>query len=142
MYIPKRDGAFGSSYFKKHIPDHTKRYSQRYSLERTHMKLLRTKNQECDDKNSEPNTTICITRHLEKTVGCSLGMQGGDPHIERYHLKIHHISGTMTLIIKGGIFEAGFGEKVAFSWPSVDRFGKFFGGLMTLGQVKSVPNFC
>ena len=43
---------------------------------------------------------------------------------------------------KGGIFEAGFGEKVAFSWPSVDRFGKFLGGLMTLGQVKSVPNFC
>ena len=43
---------------------------------------------------------------------------------------------------KGGIFEAGFGEKVAFSWPSVDRFGKYLGGLMTLGQVKSVPNFC
>ena len=46
------------------------------------------------------------------------------------------------VIAKGGIFEAGFGEKVAFSWPSVDRFGKFFGGLLTLGQVKSVPNFC
>ena len=43
---------------------------------------------------------------------------------------------------KGGIFEAGFGEKVALSWPSVNRFGKFLGGLMTLGQVKSVPNFC
>ena len=43
---------------------------------------------------------------------------------------------------KGGIFEAGFGEKVACSWPSVDRFGKFFVGLMTIGQVKSVPNFC
>ena len=35
-----------------------------------------------------------------------------------------------------------FSEKVAFSRPSVDRFGNFFGGLMTLGQVKSVPNFC
>ena len=45
-------------------------------------------------------------------------------------------------ITKGGIFEAGFSEKVASSWPSVDRFGKFLGGLMTLGQVKSVPNFC
>ena len=32
--------------------------------------------------------------------------------------------------------------KVAFSWPSVDRFGKNFGGLMTLGQVKSIQNFC
>ena len=46
------------------------------------------------------------------------------------------------IISKGEIFEAGFGEKVALSWPSVDRFGKFFGVLMTLGQVKSVPNFC
>ena len=46
------------------------------------------------------------------------------------------------LMNKGGIFEAGFGEQIAFSWPSVDRFGKFFGGLMTLGQVKSITNFC
>ena len=46
------------------------------------------------------------------------------------------------VLCKGGIFEAGFGEKVAFSQPSVDRFGKFLGGVMTLGQVKSVPNFC
>ena len=28
------------------------------------------------------------------------------------------------------------------SWPSVDRFGKHFGGLVILGQIKSVPNFC
>ena len=35
-----------------------------------------------------------------------------------------------------------FASKVAFSWPSVDRFGKDFGGLMTLGRVESVPNFC
>ena len=27
--------------------------------------------------------------------------------------------------------------KIAFSWPSVDRFGKFVSGLMILGQVKS-----
>ena len=32
--------------------------------------------------------------------------------------------------------------KVAFSCPSVDRFGKKIWGLMTLGQVESVPNFC
>ena len=35
------------------------------------------------------------------------------------------------VILKGGIFEAGFGEKVAFSCPSVDRFGKYLGGLIT-----------
>ena len=33
-------------------------------------------------------------------------------------------------------------SKVAFSWTSVERFGKKIWGLMTLGQVKSVPNFC
>ena len=52
------------------------------------------------------------------------------------------VKDQMSFLHKGGIFEAGFGEKVAFSRPSVDRFGKFLGGLMTLSQVKSVPNFC
>ena len=33
-------------------------------------------------------------------------------------------------------------QKVAFSWLSVDRFGQKFWGLMTLGQVKSIQNFC
>ena len=33
-------------------------------------------------------------------------------------------------------------SKVAFSWPSVNRFGKNIWGHMTLGQVKIVPNFC
>ena len=32
--------------------------------------------------------------------------------------------------------------KVAFSCPSMDRFGKTIWGLKTLDQVKSVPNFC
>ena len=33
-------------------------------------------------------------------------------------------------------------SKVAFSWPSLYRSGKHFWGLITLGQVKSVPNIC
>ena len=32
--------------------------------------------------------------------------------------------------------------KGCVSQLSVDRFGENFGGLLTLGQVKSVPNFC
>ena len=36
---------------------------------------------------------------------------------------------------------AFFCFKVVFSWLSVDRFGQKIGGLMTLGQVKSVTNF-
>ena len=31
-----------------------------------------------------------------------------------------------------GLKVSDFSIKVAFSWRSVDRFGKFFGGLMTL----------
>ena len=33
-------------------------------------------------------------------------------------------------------------SKVAFSWPSVDRFGKNFLGLMNLAVIKSIQNFC
>ena len=89
MYVPKKDGIFGSSFFRRHIPALNKKYGQSYRLDRTHMKIMRTKNQICDERNSEPNTTMCITRHLEKTVGCSMGMLGTDPHMERYHLMIH-----------------------------------------------------
>ena len=89
MYAPKLDGAFGSFYFHTRIPDPTKNYGQTFRLERTHMKLLKTKNQVCDDDDdSKPNTTLCITAHFEKTVGCSIGMQGGDPNIGRYNLMI------------------------------------------------------
>ena len=94
MYFPKKDGIFGSSYFYKDMPAHRyghKRFGQTYRLDRTHWKIMRTKDQICDEGNSEPNTTMCITRHLENKVGCSIGMLGADPHIERYHLKIHHI---------------------------------------------------
>ena len=35
-----------------------------------------------------------------------------------------------------------FASKVAFSWPSVDRISKKMWGLIALGQVESVPNFC
>ena len=50
-----------------------------------------------------------------------------------------------TAIIRVRLFNVGlhfFAAKVAFSCPSVDRLGKHFWGLMTLDQVKSVPNFC
>ena len=83
MYFPRRDGAFGSFFFYKQLPATNKRYGQEYRLEQTHLKILRTKNQVCDEGTSEPNTTICITRHLEKMVGCSIGMAGADPNIER-----------------------------------------------------------
>ena len=89
MYIPRLDGAFGSFYFHTYIPNKTRSYGQAFRLERTHIKLLKTDNQECDDENSEPNTTMCITRHLEQALDCSMGLQGGGQNIERYPRNNH-----------------------------------------------------
>ena len=48
-------------------------------------------------------------------------------------------------IIRVRLFNVGLqflAAKVAFSCPSADRFGKKNLGLITWGQIKSVPNFC
>ena len=48
-------------------------------------------------------------------------------------------------MIRVRLFNVGlhfFAAKVAFSYPSMDRFGNFFGTYYLVGQVKSVPNFC
>ena len=52
--------------------------------------------------------------------------------------------GKRLMIHRVRLFNVGLhflAEKVAFPCLSVDRFGKKFWGLMTLGHVKSVPNF-
>ena len=103
MYFPRRDGAFGSSFLFREFPANNKRYGQAYKLEQTHLKMLRTENQVCDEGTSEPNTTLCITRHCERTVGCSIGMAGADPNIRRCHEMIFHMS---CIIIKSCILGA------------------------------------
>ena len=93
MYFPKQDEAFGSYYFHKsyHPPknqNYTYRYQQSFRLERTHWKTLPTENQRCGKPgNSGADTTTCITRYLEQTVGCSMGLLGTDPDLKRYHCK-------------------------------------------------------
>ena len=54
----------------------------------------------------------------------------------------HYWHGVITRVRKLNLCCWFLASKVAFSWPSVDRFGKNFGRLMTLGQVKISPNFC
>ena len=57
----------------------------------------------------------------------------------------YSVVANLSLIGSVRLFNVGLhflAAKVAFSWPSVDRFGKFWGGFMTLGQVKSLQNFC
>ena len=97
MYIPKRDEAFGSFYFYVTMPMSANatpmQYlgEQSYRIERTHYKTLRTENQRCDDRVDATNTFTCITKYLEQTVGCSIGMYGTDSTILRSSAQLPHI---------------------------------------------------
>ena len=86
MYLPKQDEAFGSFYFhKSYNPPRQKyswRYDQGYRLERTHWKILDTQDQRCDKGSLRVDTTTCITRYLEKTIGCSMGLHGTNPTLK------------------------------------------------------------
>lgn len=85
MYFPKQDGSFGSFYFYKDVATkNPRKYFQTYRLERTHHKTLTTENQRCHEGTTRVDTTICITRYLEETVGCSMGLYGTDPGLSRY----------------------------------------------------------
>ena len=83
MYLPRQDGAFGSFYFFKKLPPYNVLTYDNYLLERTHVKTLNTQNQRCDEENSGVDTTTCITKYLEQTVGCSMGLHGTDPDLKR-----------------------------------------------------------
>ena len=84
MYFPKRDEAFGSFYIYKMMAKHEGWMNhQKYRIERTHWKTLNTEKQRCDNENATNNTTKCITRYIEKTIGCSMGMYGTDQDLKR-----------------------------------------------------------
>ena len=83
MYLPKQDEAFGSYYIFKIFP-RGKNSRQSYSLHRDHWKALPTESHRCDVKASV-NTTSCITKYMEHTIGCSMGMRGGNPDLKRYY---------------------------------------------------------
>ena len=84
MYFIKQDNPFGSSYLFVRMPkDKEVKWTLKYQLERTHWKTLNTENERCDETNLEPNTTKCITRYIEQSVGCSMGYHGTDPDIDR-----------------------------------------------------------
>ena len=90
MYLPKIDEPFGSYFFNKVNPAAEKfdlkqyRYSQAYRLMRTHWKILDRGEQKCDKSQAESTTTECISRYLEGTIGCSMGMALGNSEMKRY----------------------------------------------------------
>ena len=85
MYFPRMDEAFGSFYISRIMQDLPRKivYMQSYRLERTHWKTLNTENQRCDEGRSAANMTNCITRYLEQTIGCSVGLYGSDHGVKR-----------------------------------------------------------
>ena len=80
MYIPKQDEAFGSFCIYRMM---TKHEGKIYRIERTRWKTLNTEKQRCDNENATNNTTKCITRYIEETIGCSMGMYGRDQDLKR-----------------------------------------------------------
>ena len=54
-------------------------------------------------------------------------------------VRLFFVSCRVRKLNLGGHF---FALIVAFCWASVDKFGNFFGGLLTLSRVKSVASFC
>ena len=62
-------------------PPNHKVYHQSYKFRKTYWKALDTPEKRCDESSLEANTTQCITRYLEQTVGCSLGLAGSDKQI-------------------------------------------------------------
>ena len=91
MYFPRTDEAFGSFYIYREMqnPESNSNlgkkivFRQSYRLERTHWKTLNTENQRCDEGRSAANMTNCITRYLEQTIGCSVGLYGSDHGVKR-----------------------------------------------------------
>ena len=54
-----------------------------YNLKKVEWKTLSTDKMPCDGNTEKPSTTRCITRHLEREVGCSMGLQHGNVSLEK-----------------------------------------------------------
>ena len=84
MCFLKADSIYGSEFLflrEDKKQQNGKIYHRCYKITKTHWKALDTPNKRCDDSNSEANTTQCITRYLENTIGCSMGLAGSDKQI-------------------------------------------------------------
>ena len=85
MYFPKIDEIYGSEFIYLRVDEamHTANtsYVQSFKIRKTHWKALDTPEKRCDEEYSEANTTQCLTSYLERTVGCSMGISGGDQQL-------------------------------------------------------------
>ena len=83
MTFPKNDLIFGSAYVFKTLKQENN-FFQAFPYTRTRWKTLDTPNKRCDeDRRTEAKTTMCITRSIDKLIGCSMGLSGSDPAAKR-----------------------------------------------------------
>ena len=94
--IARNDGIYGNDFYMRKIPqklinkiqDESETITAGYmplKIRRTHVKALNTDEKRCDESisMSNPNTGKCVTKYLEDTIGCSMGLSGSNPNIPR-----------------------------------------------------------
>ena len=87
MYFPKVDGIYGSDLiylvFDNLMSKTGKKrcFGQSHKIEKTHWNALDTSDKRCDPSSSVAKTTQCLTRYLERTIGCSMGLAESDAQI-------------------------------------------------------------
>ena len=88
-YVPNRRGLFGSAIktlarLMEGDEGHKKDFEFDFHLKKIVWKTLSTEKMPCDEHSKYPDTTGCITTYLERVIGCSMKLLGGDPNLSRY----------------------------------------------------------
>ena len=91
----RSDAIYGNDLYIRKIPqklikkikDESKTFTgyMPLQLKRTRVKSMNTDAKRCDESitRSNPNTGECVTKYLEDTIGCSMGLSGSNPSIPR-----------------------------------------------------------
>ena len=65
-----------------------------------HLKAIDTPEARCDVENKD-NTTECIAKYLEDSIGCSMGMAGSRMKTERLLNRYNQVFLSSSFLIKG-----------------------------------------
>ena len=88
MYLPRADRSFGSDYTYMQLFELEREresgmvLQQMYEVDRAHWKSLDSKERRCDSENKN-YVTKCITKFLENSIGCSMGMPESNKEVDR-----------------------------------------------------------
>ena len=85
IYVPKTDEIYGSelTVLTPEMRPAGTTAVKSYKLKRTRVKSLDTPTKRCDSNGSKANVTACITRYLERMIGCSMGLVRSDKEAPR-----------------------------------------------------------